>query len=332
MKKRIYFLSFILSGVVFAQENKKPFILEHLKHEHQINIVNATVLQSIKDYSAVYNSSHVFFTLYLTQNDEVFFNSSITFGNGIRKKIEEKGYTLSPTADDLEDDLKDINGTGRKYLLELYYLKRIKKLTVAGGLIDSTAFIDTNRFANDELTQFLNESLVNNPIADLPSYNPGVYVKYNLNNENSVSTVIMSNKPEDELVYIAEYEFENESFGLRPYVFKTEKTDQNGFGISSDFSIYNNLGLFFRGGYSNQDLNLFFSAGLSKDNTLLKNDTFAVGSSFINNKHDNAKDIKVIEAYYKIRFKKYFTFTFDAQYMKEENEDIILGGRFYISF
>ncbi|WP_457643019.1 hypothetical protein [Persephonella sp.] len=46
----------------YPQETEKPFIQEHKFHKHKIDIVNATVFQQIIGYSAVYNTTHIFFT------------------------------------------------------------------------------------------------------------------------------------------------------------------------------------------------------------------------------------------------------------------------------
>lgn len=66
---------------------------------------------------------------------------------------------LSPWAADLEDDLKDINGCGRDYLLTAWYrhgfsLAQDNRLNITLGIIDSTDFLDNNAYANDEYTQF----------------------------------------------------------------------------------------------------------------------------------------------------------------------------------
>ncbi len=184
----------LIVGKIFAQETEKPFIKEHKKHKHKLDFVNALVFQSIKDYSSVYNVSHLFFTLNLDKNNLIFVNTGVSFGNGLNKKLERLGYSISSTADDLEEDLKDINGTGRKYLLEAFYQFNNDRLSFTTGLIDSTAFIDGNEYANDEHTQFLNPSLVNNPIALLPSYNPGINLKLKLTDNLETDILYMENK------------------------------------------------------------------------------------------------------------------------------------------
>ena len=56
-----------------------------------------------------------------TENDEFQLTLSFAGGNGLKKDFDRKGFSLMPNADDLEDDLKDINGRNRDYLLEVWY-------------------------------------------------------------------------------------------------------------------------------------------------------------------------------------------------------------------
>ncbi len=326
-----FILFFLIKGVVIAQETKKPFVLEHILHKHKINFVNATVYQQIGNYGAIYNTSHLFFSIDLTEKDEIFINASISFGDGITKKTEREGYSLTTTADDLEDYLKDINNTGRKYLLEAFYQKKLGNVTFIGGLIDSTAFIDANKYANDELIQFLNSAFVNNPIAVLPSYNPGIYANYKINKNVSVSGLYMQNKPDKGNVGIIELTYETERFSLRPFYFYLFGTEENkGFGLSADYTFSEKLGFFFRSGNSNIDYNYFISLG-SQVRDIFFNDQIGIGFSFIKGK-SGIKDIFVSEIYYELSINPRISTTFDIQYMDEIRSDFIYGGRFYISF
>jgi len=103
-----------------------------------------------------------------------FAKGSFAEGNGLDGV---GGVSVRVNADDLEDDVKDINGTGRDYLLEAWYAHRFELrdsvgLELTGGIIDATRYIDKNRAANDEIHQFMNEVFVNRFF--LPSYDPGV--------------------------------------------------------------------------------------------------------------------------------------------------------------
>lgn len=67
----------------------------------------------------------------------------------------------------------DGSGHGRLQLSELYYEFEGSAFTVDVGLLDTTAFLDTSAFANDERTQFMNWSLVHNTTIEFPDYTLG---------------------------------------------------------------------------------------------------------------------------------------------------------------
>ena len=90
------------------------------------------------------------------------------------------GIELSPYNGPLEDDIKDINGSGRNYLLEVWYRHTFSPgpntdFSVTGGIIDSTNYIDENRYAGDEDSQFMMPPFAtpDNTIGT-PSYDPGI--------------------------------------------------------------------------------------------------------------------------------------------------------------
>ncbi len=124
------------------------------------------------------------FHLRLTEDDEFFMKLGFAAGNGLNSTEDPDGnarrrspFTLTTWAADLEDDVEDINGRNRDYLLTGWYKHtfRFKKssLGMTGGFIDSTDYLDENAYANDEYTQFLNEVFVNAAQANLPSYDGG---------------------------------------------------------------------------------------------------------------------------------------------------------------
>jgi hypothetical protein len=115
-------------------------------------------------------------TAIIGSSGKAFALASYAEGNGLDGV---GGVSVRVNADDMEDDVKDINGTGRDYLLEAWYAHRFEldpslELELTGGIIDATRYIDSNRVANDEIHQFMNEVFVNRFF--LPSYDPGVAV------------------------------------------------------------------------------------------------------------------------------------------------------------
>ncbi|RKT45697.1 carbohydrate porin [Thiocapsa rosea] len=110
-----------------------------------------------------------------SERDEFFALFGFAVDNGLNAVSP---FVLAPWAVDLEDDLKDINGRGRDYLLQAWYkhtftLAEDATLGATFGIIDSTGYLDENAYANDEFTQFMNEAFVNSGGFNLPSYDAG---------------------------------------------------------------------------------------------------------------------------------------------------------------
>ena len=116
-----------------------------------------------------------------TPADEILFKFGFAAGNGLNGVT---AFNLAPWASDLENDVKNINGRDRDYLLTAWYKHRFEfdadhGLGLTGGLIDATDYMDENAYSNDEYTQFMNEALVNAPNTILPSYDIGGALEWN---------------------------------------------------------------------------------------------------------------------------------------------------------
>lgn len=116
-----------------------------------------------------------------TENDEFYVLGSFASGNGLK---DVSPFVLSPNADDLEDDLKNINGHKQQdNLLELWYTHTFNfgndtALKIKAGIIDATYLIDDNRFADDEINQFMNDVFVDTPLFTPPSYDLGGMLEF----------------------------------------------------------------------------------------------------------------------------------------------------------
>ena len=109
------------------------------------------------------------------ENSELFAKFGFAANNGLNEKSP---FVLAIWAADLEDDVKDINGRNRDYLLtgwakHTFEFSEAHTLGLTGGIIDSTDYVDENAFANDEYNQFLNEAFVNAPTGNFVSYDIG---------------------------------------------------------------------------------------------------------------------------------------------------------------
>ncbi len=119
-----------------------------------------------------------------TKKDEIFTKFGFAAGNGLKGVTK---FNLAPWAVNLEDDLKDINGRNRDYLLTVWYkhifeFEANNTLGLTGGIIDATDYLDENAYANDEYTQFMNQALANAPYNFAPSYDIGGAVEWEFGN------------------------------------------------------------------------------------------------------------------------------------------------------
>jgi len=296
-----------------------------------------------------------------TEVDEFSARASFAKGNGLNKVLERKEiFKLRPSSDDLRDDLHNINNRSRDHLLELWYARTFSlpgnsTLKSTLGILDGTAFIDQNRFANDELTQFMNEAFVNNPLANIISYDYGVAFEFG-KGPFGITLLGMTSKTEEHddprfnkknyNYYSAQISYKLESplgeGNYRVYGFTTNKRfpDWNdakkkalkGFGVSIDQDlIKDKLGLFARVGFQDDDAKVdyksMYSAGLTYKFCLFgkKDFTLGAGYAFLKapSKNDELKQTKVFETYFSIPIyekEKLFTshLTFDWQWMKDK--------------
>ena len=119
-----------------------------------------------------------------TEKDEFFVKFGFAEGNGLDKVSP---FFLLPWAADLEDDVRNINGRNRDYLLTAWYkhtfeLPKDSTIGFTGGIIDSTDYLDENAYMGDEYTQFMNQAFVQAANAFLPSYDWGGAVEFEAEN------------------------------------------------------------------------------------------------------------------------------------------------------
>ncbi|MEN2986335.1 MAG: carbohydrate porin [Thermodesulfovibrionaceae bacterium] len=296
------------------------------------------------------------------ENGEFFVRLSFAKGDGLKGV---NPFLLSPNADDLFSDLKNINGHSRDHLLEFWYahkfeLKKDISIKLTAGLIDSTAFIDDNNYAADELTQFMNEVLVHNPLANLPSYDSGLAAEFEWDRFH-LRVVGMRSKNEIEKSYNwigAQIGYKLETVigegNYRVYAYTTNKrfegweTDTykalRGIGVSFDQQlIKDTVGAFLRMGWQDDsaqvDYNRMFSLGLNFNGGIWgrKNDEIAVGYAYLKtpSKNEELKYTQVFEGYIKFQLFSYkflsSDITFDYQYIydKTRNPENTKAGHIY---
>ena len=134
-----------------------------------------------------------------TTADQFFVKLGFAIGNGLSNVSP---FELSPWAADLEADVKNINGSGRSYLLETWYgrtfaLGQDNQVQLIGGIIDPSAHLNLNAYANDEFTQFSNAAFVNARNLYMPAYDWGGVIVWQVGNLTLSGAGMLVNQNED---------------------------------------------------------------------------------------------------------------------------------------
>ncbi len=277
-----------------------------------------------------------------------------------------EAFTLASFADDLEEDLSDINSSGRYNLLEAWYKHRFdfnaqSSLGVTVGIISSSGFIDDNNYANDETSQFMNDIFVNNTLANLPDYDTGAALEFETGSW-ALKAVAMNSENDDDNEYyyyaIQIGRLITTSLGegnYRVYAFTTndefadtggtDKDKLTGFGISIDQQLSESVGMFARLGNQDADVPVdhdkMISIGISIAGSAWKRpeDTIGFGAAFLDGTSNaDIKDTTAAEAYYRFVYSDYFDLTLDVQWINdhlenaENAEGLLAGLRFNAHF
>jgi porin len=278
-----------------------------------------------------------------TRGDEIFLKFGFAAGNGLNGATE---FTLAPWAADLEDDVKDINGRNRDYLLTVWYKHTFEwaegnTLALTGGIIDATDYVDENAYANDEYTQFMNEALVNAPNGFAPSYDIGGAVEWEFGSWaiKSVAMNVGENDDGETYTFFAAQigRIIESSLGEGNYRLIAESTAEDfpdGKGrqerlfaafLSFDQELGDILGAWIRFGWQDDDALLDFDYLLSGGLNITgkwygrEKDNIGIGYAFLNGADDSDFDaIQVAEVYWRFVLNDYFALTADFQYMREK--------------
>ena len=305
------------------------------------------------------------FTFRASDRDEIFAKFGFAAGNGLNEKSP---FVLASWGADLRDDVKDINGRSRDYLLTAWYKHTFTlggdgSLALTGGIIDSTDYLDENAFANDEYTQFMNEALVNGPIAFLPSYDAGGAVELNYRDFSIKGAFMNVGENDDgnnfnfygvqlgyklttslgEGNYRLIANFSSKDF-LDPA--GESKESRRAFLISCDQELGEILGAWIRFGVQDDDAAVayekLYSGGLNIGGKLWgrEKDSIGIGYGYLKGGNMGVDKTQVVEGYIRFALNEYVALTLDAQYMDDkylpdEGTNVdgwILGARMTVEF
>jgi porin len=278
--------------------------------------------------------------------DEIFFKVGFAGGNGLN--TEGHAFVLAPWAADLEDDVKDLNGRNRDYLLTAWYAHTFTfseghALGVTGGIIDATDYLDDNAYANCEYTQFMNEALVNGANAFLPSYDIGGAVAWEIG-KLAMRGVVMGIGENDEGKAYHFYGVQagytlDTVLGEGTYRVMVDATssdfsnpDENGkeslkaMILSFDQAIGELVGVWIRCGWSDDsaiiDFKDLYSGGINISGTLWgrDGDNIGLGYAHLSGGNQNIDWTQVVEGYVRFALNPVFAVTLDAQYLDDRYE------------
>jgi len=299
-----------------------------------------------------------------TGRDEIFAKFGFAAGNGLNGTTE---FNLAPWAADLEDDVRDINGRNRDYLLTVWYKHTFEfgknnAVGLTGGIIDATDYIDENAYANDEYTQFMNQALVNAPNGFAPSYDIGGAVEWETGSWVIKGVGMNVGENDDGKNYnffAAQMDYSvNTSLGEGNYrligqvtsedFLDKEGKKQNRLAafLSFDQELGDIIGAWIRFGWQADDAlvnyDYLFSGGLNITGKWYGRgqDNIGIGYAYLSGADDSDFDYtQVAEIYWRFVLNDYFAVTADVQYMADEfdnDEDdisgIILGIRSTVEF
>lgn len=281
----------------------------------------------------------------LTDTDEIFTKFGFAAGNALNDATVSP-FIFAPWAADLEDDVKNINGRNRDYLLSAGYkhtftFNKAGKLGITGGLIDGTDYLDENAYANDEFVQFMNQVLTNAPNGFVPSHDVGGAVEWEFG-QFTLKGVAMSVGENDDA---RSYQFYGAKLGYtvgtklgeghyRVNVQWTSKDFNNITGddleskqcviLSFDQQLGEILGAWIRFGWQDDDaaiqVKALYSGGLDINGRLWRReqDNIGIGYAYVDGGNQDLDNAHVFETYVRFLLNKNVALTVDLQYQENK--------------
>jgi len=281
-----------------------------------------------------------------TARDEIHFKFGFAAGNGLNDGTSP--FAVPPWGADLQDDVRNINGRNRDYLLTAWYqhdfaLGADQSLALTGGLIDTTDYLGGNAYASDEYNQFMNAALVNAPNALYPSYDIGGVAEWTIDRFTFTGLVMQVGRNDDGLSYLY-YGFQvgatvetrlgeghyrltlNSTSKDFPEPSGTDLASVRGGILSFDQQLGQILGAWIRLGWQTDnaavDFANLYSGGVNIEGSLWNRagDNIGIGYALLNGGNQNIDSYQVLEAYLRLALTDIFAVTFDLQSLKEKVE------------
>jgi porin len=277
-------------------------------------------------------------------NDEFFMKLGYGVGNGLNNSSP---FAFSTFAADLEDDVKDINGRDRDYLLTAWYKHTLTfddgSLGLTFGIVDSADYLDQSTYANDEFTQFLNQAFVNSRSNEFPAYDAGAALQWERGNwsVNVVGMSVGKNEDDNEFLYAGTqigYRT-NSSWGegtIRLTIAGTNDRFGNPNGtddderrleavITLDQAFGDYWGAFARVGIQSDDPAIVYesiiTAGLAAQGGLWgrPSDNVGIALGYLDGGNQQVDRTRVFETYYRLAINDRLALTGDIQWLRDDS-------------
>lgn len=277
-----------------------------------------------------------------SQHDILFLKLGFAAGNGLN---DVSPFNLSTWGADLHDDVINVSGSGRDYLLEAWYehvfeIGHEQSIALVLGIIDASHFLDQNAYANDEFNQFMNPALSNAPNTFFPSYDPGVAAVWHRDKwtfSGALMEVHQLNSPDKYTFYGVQARYTLETSlgtghyrvllnGDRDFVDEPGASKQRNdiLIVSIDQQFGDSIGAFTRMGWRIDDEPINYRevytggidiSGLSWGRLL---DNIGVALGYMYGGNTRIIRTRLAEAYYRMVINPKLAFTADIQYMDDE--------------
>lgn len=334
------------SGLVGAQEGEAEQAAGHTAKVLQLSGENPITfgagltmvgqgMRGDTDDSGLTYSADLAFTGGFGDRGTAFIYINTAQGTGI-----DTGAATGPNADNETGDLA-AEGYSETRIAEVWYELPLNEMTsVRFGKIDPTGIYDGNMVANDETTQFLADTFVNNPAIAFPGYTGGINLAINPNEAWSVNVGVFESSGDFDgslgnSFIIGEVGFAGALAGrpgnLRLTTWSEDSTKNKGYALSVDQSVSDSVTLFAR--YGNQDDEQDFDNAFSLGGQLaLGDNTLGAGYSLLTTTDlAGPDDESQIELYYSHTVNENLHVTLDLQSISNPgfdsaNDDIFVYG------
>jgi porin len=277
-------------------------------------------------------------------NSELFAKFGFAANNGLNVKSP---FALAIWAADLEDDLKDINGRNRDYILTSWAKHTFKfceshSLGLSFGIIDATDYVDQNAFANDEYSQFLNEVFDNAPTGNFVSYDIGGAAQWTWGNFSASGLIMDVGENEEgnnfqftalQLAYRLETSLGEGNYRIIGSMTSDDFSNAAGEGkneklaavtLSFDQQFGETIGAFLRLGYQEDEAVInwrkLYSGGFNINGGIWgrAQDNIGMGLAYLHDGNSEIDHSLVGEAYVRFALTEMLAATADFQYLRDD--------------